>query len=217
MTLIAFWFVFFLSLGRPLLTLFFFFIVCCQLLSVYVSILFRLASLAVSLRLSFWPYFSVPACVCLLLSAELSSSVRLSSVSPDQSLLSLRNVFDCLPAFSVLLSLPLALFYGPLWLCLFLLFSSHLSDSQFSFSLFLFISTPFFSLPVGFICILSQFLLCPSFRLRCLCSLCFYCLARLQEVMGAKCLYSQWQDGPYKSTELIDVMYDTLRDCFGKE
>lgn len=35
--------------------------------------------------------------------------------------------------------------------------------------------------------------------------------------MGAKCLYSQWQDGPYKSTELIDVMYDTLRDCFDKE
>lgn len=165
----------------------------------------------------FLPLFFCP-CLCLpvSLSAEPSSSVCLSSVSPYQSLHCLHNLFDCLPAFSVPLAVCLLLSYcAPLGLCLFLflIFSSHLSDSFFS----LFLVFVFFFLSAGYFCILSLFLLCPSFRLWRLCSLCFYCLAQLQKVMGAKCLYSQWQDGPYKSTELIDVMYDTLRDCFDKE
>lgn len=65
---------------------------------------------------------------------------------------------------------------------------------------------------------MSLFLLCLSFRLWCLCFLDVFAVwLGSRKLWGAKCWYSQWQDEPYKSTELIDVMYDTVRDCFGKE
>lgn len=58
----------------------------------------------------FLPLFFCP-CLCLpvSLSAEPSSSICLSSVSPYQSLHCLHNLFDCLPAFSVPLAVCLLL------------------------------------------------------------------------------------------------------------
>lgn len=184
-----------------------------QFFSVYVSILFRLTSLVVGLLLSFCLYFSVPAYVCLFLSllnllllyvSHLSLHISLCTaciicLTVSLPFLSLWLSASCFASRSLFISLPY-FFVSPFWF------------------FFFFVSCfCVFFLSAGYFCILSWFLLCPSFRLWHLCSLCFYCLAQLQKVMGAKCLCSQWQDGPYKSTELIDVMYDTLRDCFDKE
>lgn len=108
MTLAAFWcwrtrlFVFFLSLSCSLLTLSVFLCLCLHFVQINFSCC-QPSSL-------FLPLFFCP-CLCLpvSLSAEPSSSICLSSVSPYQSLHCLHNLFDCLPAFSVPLAVCLLL------------------------------------------------------------------------------------------------------------
>lgn len=144
-----------------------------QFFSVYVSILFRLTSLVVGLLLSFCLYFSVPAYVCLFLSAEPSSSICLSSVSPYQSLHCLHNLFDCLPAFSV-----------PLAVCLLLCLSVsvYFSSLFFRLTFLILFFLCFLFLWGGFFCLLVTSVFCHGFS-----------SARLSDSgVSALCVFTAW-------------------------
>lgn len=122
--------------------------------------------------------------------------------------------YVCLPVstYTILIFFLLSLcsstpFCSCLTSCFFLLLLPFFFFCLVSLHLFLFPSVTVLPLPA------SQ-----SFRLWHLCYFnVFAALLGSVKLCGAKCLYSQWQDELYKSTELIDVMYDSVRDCFGKE
>lgn len=194
--------------------------------SACVSVLPWLVSLLVSLHYPLSVYFSLTACVCLpvclsvyciylfifLYVSHLSFFIILSLFLPAYFL----SASSCLCLLGCWFHLITLLSTSDL-----LFLSAHLSDSVSSSSLTLFISTSFFLTlhprHSSLFCHRPSSA-CLSFRLWCLCYLNVFA-ARLvsRKLWEAKCSYSQWQDEPYKSTELIDVMYDTLRDCFGKE
>lgn len=138
-----------------------------QFFSVYVSILFRLTSLVVGLLLSFCLYFSVPAYVCLFLSLLNLLLLYVSHLSLHISLCTacIICLTVSLPFLSLWLSASCCLF-------LFLIFSSHLSDSFFSL----------FLVFVFFFCLLVTSVFCHGFS-----------SARLSDSgVSALCVFTAW-------------------------